>query len=57
MTAYRTIRSKIVKSGTLVEGHAKGPWRKFDMDWPKGDTKETVETTNFEQTYLLPCLT
>ncbi len=57
MTAYRTIWSKIVKSGTLVEGHAKGPWHKFDMDWPKGDAKETVETTNFEQTYLLPCLT
>ncbi len=38
MAAHRTIRSKAVKFGTLSEGHAKRPWHKLDIDWPKGGT-------------------
>ncbi len=36
MAAHRTIQSKVVKFGTLVEDHVKQPWRQFDVDWPKG---------------------
>ncbi len=28
--------SKVMRFGRLVEGHAKRPWHKFDIDWPKG---------------------
>ncbi len=36
MAARWTIWSKVVKSGTLIEWHAKRPWCKFDVDWQKG---------------------
>ncbi len=35
MAVHRTVWSKVVKFGTLAEGHAKRPWLKFDDDWPK----------------------
>ncbi len=34
--AHRTVRSKFVKFGILLEGHFKRPWREIDTDWPKG---------------------
>ncbi len=32
MAAHRTVQSKVVKSGTLVEGRAKRSCREFDTD-------------------------
>ncbi len=51
MAAHRTIWSKVVKFGTLIEGQAKRPWRKFDVNWAKGGA--TVENANFE--HVLVC--
>ncbi len=39
MAVHKNIWSKVVKFSKLAEGHAKRPWCRYDVDWPKGGAK------------------
>ncbi len=57
MTAHRTILSKVVKFGTLVEGHAKRPMAGTGGLLAKGGAIANSWKCKFEPAYPISCLT